>query len=119
MSAWRGWAGFARSISSSSAMNPTLLTMLMVSVPSLFLAYLSPLPINLFFMVTAVAPLSMALWQIKRFTLLDPYQLRNDKLTKKALELRLGARSATGSTEVVLPPPTVLIENPELKEVGQ
>jgi hypothetical protein len=116
MSIWKGWAGFARSISSSSVMNPTLLTILMVTTPSLALVYFAPLPLTYFFMVMAAAPLFVGLWQICRFTLRDPYQLRNDRVTERAMELRIGSQTANGFNEVLLPATTVLIDNPKISD---
>ena len=119
MSFWKGWAGIARSISSSSAMNPTLLTILMVTAPSLVLTYLTPLPVTYFFMFTAASPLLVGLWQICRFTVSDPYQLRNDRVTERAMELRIGSRIDNGYNEWVLPTDSKLIENPNVSDGEQ
>ena len=109
------WAEISRSISSSSAMNPALLTVLLATVPSLILLPLVPPPVTYFLMITAAAPMAVALWQIVRFTNRDPSQLRNDKHVERMTELKLGRRNDNGYEEWILPANGPLIENPAIE----
>ena len=114
------WAQISRSISSSSAMNPAWLSLLLATVPSLILLPFVTTPVTYFLMLTAAAPMTVTLWQIVRFTNSDPWQLRNDRHVERMTELRLGHRSGDGYEDLVIPADGPLIENPAItRQVGE
>ena len=108
------WAEISRSISSSSAMNPALLTVLLTTGPSLIILPFVPPPVAFFLMATAAAPVAVTLWQIVKFTNRDPWQLRNDRHVERMTELRLGRRSDDGYEDLIIPPGGALVENPAI-----
>ena len=100
-------------------MNPALLALLLVTLPSLILLPVANGDLRYFFMLSAGLPIAVALWQIIRFTLKDPYQLRNDRHVERMTELRMGFQSEDGSLEIPMPADPLLIENPGLLEEGK
>ena len=110
------WSDISRSISSSSALNPALLAILMVSFPGLLLSAFAPAPINYALLGIGCLPVIVALWQIVHFTNKDPYQLRNDRLVQRLAEMRMGARDAAGQeVEITIEQPERLTENPMIE----
>ena len=97
-------------------MNPTLLTILMVTVPSLFLAYLAPSPVNYFFMLTGIIPIILCIWQISKFTVENPYHLRNDRHVEKMAQLRIGSNEPGHQFEITINSTGELVENPKLSD---
>lgn len=112
-----GWAAVSKYISSSSALNPTLLFLLLCTVPSLFLAAASRIPLSYFFMLTAIIPIFISAWQIITFTNGDRDRLQNDKhVEKKMLIARFGGDLGGERREIILKSDSPLIDNPALGE---
>lgn len=112
------WASVVEKISTSSAINPSLV-MTAICVPcGSALAYWGTYPISA--AGAAIAGLSVlsGIIQIQWFTFRDPDRLQHDRHIERKMiieQQRIGYRSQDGAIEVAVPDTTALIENPILQ----
>ncbi|MFL6856981.1 MAG: hypothetical protein ACJ8EB_03630, partial [Allosphingosinicella sp.] len=100
---------------SSSAMNPTLLMILLCTPWAIPAAYLSQYPANMFFMGLAGLPPLVGLLQIVFFTIFDRDRLQNDKhVENKMLIERIQGQLGDKAGEVTIDQSSPLSDNPRL-----
>jgi len=100
-----GIAGVSRHIATSSALNPALLLCAICSPICFTLSYFTDGLLRAGFFLAGITPLTIAAWQIVRFTLNDPDRLQNDRhVENKMLISRFGVRQGEVTHEVIIPP---------------
>ena len=108
-------AGAQRSITTSSALNPTLVLAGIVTPASLLVSQWAEGWPYVALLTLAIAPIVLAIWQIARFTILDPDRLQNEKHVEAKMAIsRLGVMVDGKPREVVIDN-TTLEQNPALE----
>lgn len=115
------WASVVEKISTSSAINPSLV-MTAICVPcGTALAYWATYPLSIAGAAIAGIAVISAIVQIQWFTFTDPDRLQHDKHIERKMLINqksIGYLTKDGPLEVQIPDTSVLIENPSLpKEV--
>jgi len=115
-------ATMATRISTSSAMNPSLMLCLMVT-PLCFLAagslfHLAQVLPALLFVLIGVVPLGIASWQLVRFTIRDPDRLQQERHieNKMLIQHRMGIKEDGQFREVPLALSDTLTGNPQVQD---
>jgi len=114
------WAGQARHISTSSAMNPALLLCAICVPTGATMTVFGTDFVRLVGIVWSGLPLMMALWQLGYFTHSDRDRLQNERHVeqKMIIQGRIGMRSAGGIREFDAPPALPPVENPAVAGGG-
>jgi hypothetical protein len=108
------WVTFARQISTSSAVNPSLVLCAIVAPLCLLLAYLTEPPFNYGLASLGAAPILMTLWQIVRFTIKDPDRLQNDRHVEEKMRIGhlIGVNEGGQNRELPIALTPTMIDNP-------
>lgn len=113
-------ASMATRVTTTSAMNPILMLVLMVAplsfMVSLALFHLNQAVAGSFFAVVGAIPILLAGWQACYFTIKDPKRLQREQHLENmfAIESKIGVKSEEGIREIPISS-TGLTDNPQIE----
>lgn len=108
------WGGVIRHISTSSAVNPTLVASIAAMVLGVGGLTIGPASASLVFAILTLAPLTVFLCQVIFFTFVDRDRLQNDKHVEQKMLISRGIGSMINGkpVEFQIPADSPIVSNP-------
>lgn len=109
-------ADIVRHIATSSALNPSLIALAIIAIPSLALSNFASPPLSDYLFYLVAATTGVVLLQIAFFTIFDRDRLQSEKHVEHKILLsqqRFGVRDGNNTREIEIGHQGLLTENPE------